>query len=236
MAKLITWVFLLNIAFRYALLKFDETNNGLLFILTRLLLLAFVVFYWFYAKRNTFDINIIAGIKWLILSLLMMGASFLIVLNVNPDQLHKYVLHFFKCLSVGGVEEFFSRYLMFSYFFAKYKRYPKTIFVVSFIFALLHISSLIFGSGLYSFIVQFEMAFLLGLILQYIFITTKNLLIVISIHTIINFWGTYQSLGSTYIRDKMVSEDFIFSQLSILIIYLIVIPLFLWGLKINKYH
>jgi membrane protease YdiL (CAAX protease family) len=144
-------------------------------------------------------------------------------------------LHLIRCISVGGLEEFLFRYLIFVYFLEKFKRYLSSIFFVSLIFALFHISNLFFGSGLYSFILQIETAFIIGLILQYIFLKTNNLIIVITIHALFNFFGTYHSLESTQINEYIGFKDFITSQILILVIYAILIPIYLWGLKINKY-
>jgi membrane protease YdiL (CAAX protease family) len=235
MYKLITWVFLLNLFFRFIILNIDASNTSILFIISRLLLLVFIIYYWHYKNKNTFDYRILKSKKWFIISVLLIVICFLFIVEGKIQLTQKYLLHLIKCISVGGLEEFLFRYLIFVYFLEKFKRYLSSIFFVSLIFALFHISNLFFGSGLYSFIFQIETAFIIGLILQYIFLKTNNLIIVITIHALLNFLGTYRTLESTQINEYIVFKDFITSQILILVIYAILIPIYLWGLKINKY-
>ncbi len=236
MYKLITWVFLLNLFFRFIIMYVDEANADIFHIISRLLLLGFIIYYWYYKNKNTFDYRILKSRKWFIISILLLGVSFLFIENEHIQLTQKHLMHLFRCISVGTLEEFFSRYLIFVYFLEKFKRYTPSIFFVSLIFALLHISNLFFGSDLYSFIYQIEIAFIIGLILQYIFLKTNNLIIVITIHTLINFFGTYRTLGSIHTDESIIFKDFITNQIMILVIYAIFIPIYLWGLKINKYN
>lgn len=235
MYKLVTWVFLINLFLRFIIINNDEVNTGILHILSRLLLLAFIIYYWYYKNKNSFDYRILKSKLWLIISVLLLVASFLFIVNGRIQLTQKYLLHLIRCISVGGLEEFLFRYLIFTYFLEKTKRYSYSIFLVALIFALFHISNLFLGSGLYSFIYQIETAFIIGLILQYLFFRTNNLIIVITIHALINFFGTYRSLESTHINAYIVFKDFITNQIMILVVYAIFIPIYLWGLKINKY-
>lgn len=236
MFKLITWVFLLNLFFRFIINNIDAANTDILIIISRLLLLAFIIYYWYYKNTNTFDFRILHSKKWFIISVLLIITSFLFVVNRRIPLTQHYIVHLIKCMSVGTLEEFFSRYLIFVYFLEKFKRYPTSVFLVSLIFALFHISNLIFGSGVYSFIIQIEIAFIIGLILQYIFLRTNNLIIVISIHTLLNFLGTYRNIESIHTDELIIFKDFITNQIMILVFCAIFIPIYLWGLKINKYN
>lgn len=235
MYKLITWVFLLNLFFRFIIINIDASNTSILFIISRLLLVAFIIYYWYYKNKNTFDYRILKSKKWLIISVLLIVVSFILIVDGSVQLTQKYLLYLIKCLSVGGLEEFFFRYLVFGYFLEKLKRYPTSVFLVSLIFALFHISNLFLGSGLYSFIYQIETAFIIGLILQYLFLRTNNLIIIITIHALINFFGTYRNIENIQINQSIVFKDFITGQIMILVIYAIFIPIYLWGLKINKY-
>jgi membrane protease YdiL (CAAX protease family) len=132
---------------------------------------------------------------------------------------------------VGILEELLFRYIAFDYFFSKSKNYVHSAALVSLLFALFHISNLFSGSSIFSVINQIEVAFLFGLLLQFVFLKTNNLVIVSTIHALINFIGSNTSVDNNTIIEHITFHDFIFNQLLILIIYVIFIPIYNWGLK-----
>jgi uncharacterized protein len=232
MYKLLLWVFVLNLILKLLLINVPFISYDILFILSRLLLTLYIIYIWFILKNNTFNYGILSNKKWLILSILITLLCFLIVTkNIETEILSRYYLLLVECITVGFLEEFLFRYIAFDYFFSKSKKYAHTAVLVSLLFALFHISNLFTGSSIFSVINQIEVAFLLGLLLQFVFLKTSNLIIVSTIHALINFIGSNTSLANNNIVEHISFHDFILNQLLILIIYLIFIPIYNWGLK-----
>lgn len=232
MYKLLFWVFILNFILKLLLINIPFISYDILFILSRFLLTLYIIFIWFKFKKNTFNYSILYNKKWIILSILVTLICFLIITkNVENKNLDKYYLLLVECISVGILEELLFRYIAFDYFFSKSKKYEHSATLVSLLFALFHISNLLSGSSIFSVINQIEVAFLFGLLLQFVFFKTKNLIIVSTIHALINFIGSNTSLENKTLIEHITFHDFIFNQILILFIYIIFIPVYKWGLK-----
>ncbi len=232
MYKLLFGVFILNLIFKLALINIPFISNDVLFILSRFLLTLYIIFIWFKLKKNAFDYRILYNKKWIILSVLLTLVCFLIITkNVENKILGRYYLFLIECLSVGFLEELLFRYIAFDYFFSKSKKYEHTAALVSLLFALFHISNLFSGSSIYSVINQIEVAFLFGLMLQFVFLKTNNLILVSTIHALINFIGSNSSVENNTIIEHITFHDFIFNQILIVFIYIILMPIYNWGLK-----
>lgn len=235
MFKLILWTFTLNLIFKLIIQNISNYNSTVLFIVSRFLLVIFVLFIWCKLKKNRFDYNVVKSKKWLIFSIVLIVICFSIVTKeTNQLEVNGYYLLLLECLSVGFLEELLFRYIVFDYFLLKTKKYKKSILTTSLIFALFHVSNLFSGSSIYSIINQIEFAFIIGLILQLVFIKTNNLVIISSIHGLINFLGSNSSLTDHLEIQKISFNDFIMNQLFILVIYLMVVPIYFWRLRYDR--
>jgi len=235
MFKILLWTFTLNLFFKFIIQNSSNYNSTALFIVSRYLLIAFILFVWYKLKKNRFDYNVLKSKKWLIFSIVLIVICFSIVTKeTNQLLVNQYYLLLLECLSVGFLEELLFRYIVFDYFLIKTKKYKVSIVLASLIFALFHISNLFSGSSIYSTINQIEFAFIIGLVLQFIFIKTKNLIIISTIHALINFLGTHSGLTRHIEIKEITFNDFIMNQLFILVIYLMVVPIYFWRLKYDR--
>ena len=238
MYKLLFWVFSLNLILKFFIqISTISSYNFWLELLRRCCLVFFIIYFWYKMEKNKFHSKIFKSVKWLFFSFTLLLASFLVIVK-ETDLINtkKNIWLIFECLSVGILEELLFRYIVFDYLLNTSKKFKKSILLTSFLFAIFHVSNLFFGSSLYSTIIQIEFAFLLGLLLQLIFIKTKNLIIVNSIHAVINFFGSQSSLTTNQTIEKVSFNDFVLNQILILLIYLIILPLYFWKVKNDKFN
>lgn len=236
MYKLLIWVFILHLALRY-IIGFLTEVTVIHFIISRVFLIVFIVYVWFYRRNNIFDYNILKSKKWSSVGFVMLSICFILIIRDVPgNERGKYYIHLIQCISVGIFEEFLFRYIVFTYLLKETNRYKYSIILASFLFALLHGTNLFTGATIFAVINQIEIAFLVGLFLQFIFLKTNNLVIVICIHALLNFLGSYNNLNTNNLQDSITISDFFSTQLVFLVIYMIFIPLYLWGLKVNNYR
>lgn len=149
-------------------------------------------------------------------------------------------------ISVGFFEEFFFRVLIFGYVCYLYsnsepyskKNYYKEIIITSLLFAMLHITNIFNSDYDYvSVINQIMIAFLLGLVLQSIFIRTNNIWFNAILHGMINYNG---SISEELIKIKSTVSDSsdgnsIFQTLiTVLIFSVILIPICYFLIKKKK--
>jgi membrane protease YdiL (CAAX protease family) len=107
----------------------------------------------------------------------------------------EYVMYIFKTFSVAFWEELLFRYYLFTIIFYHLSRKMNAYAVVlltSLIFALIHFLNL-FNPNIFklSIIIQVFFAFGIGVLLQSIFLRTKNLMTAMVIHFAVNIFGTY---------------------------------------------
>ena len=109
-----------------------------------------------------------------------------------------HITYLLLCISVGFLEEFFFRILIFGYVcysFNNYssnlkKNYYKEIIITSLLFALAHLTNIFNSDYDYvSVINQIMIAFLLGIVLQSIFIRFNNIWFNAILHGMINYNG-----------------------------------------------
>lgn len=234
MYRLLFGIFTLNLILRYLILSsnYNDNSQTILFTLSRLILIAVIILIWSKRHKNHFNYEILKGYNWMFYSLVIIIIIFLqITKNVPESSFKDYYYLLSECVSVGILEELLFRYLVFYYFLNATQDITQSTIKTATIFALFHISNLFFGASIYSIINQIEIAFIFGLLLQLIFIKTNNLLIISAIHASINFIGSHSTLAKNNPTTNFSFDDFIFNQLFILIIYLLIVPLCLWKLK-----
>lgn len=131
-----------------------------------------------------------------------------------PIQDH--VLYLVSCLSVAVFEEYLFRVYVFDGLSKVYdsKKLVRVILVTSLLFAVAHgTNALQPGAILYGVIVQIFFAFGIGILFQSLLIRFKNVLLVIVLHTIVNYLGAYKSqlLHIERISEQYTFEDFLMS-------------------------
>lgn len=197
-----------------------------------------VLFLFFLAKKWTF-LKLNRIFKFNIGLYLFVGIILAITLfKTIPLIGIKYSLvdlsaNLFLCLCVGLFEEVLFRWIVFGFVVVSLPNMNlfKQILLSSFVFAIFHIVNLLSGRiTIYSTINQIELAFVIGLFFQCMFIKFRNIILVVILHGLFNFWGMYNTslLG---VESKVVEEQsefwtsFIPTQFTFLILLAIMLPL-----------
>lgn len=142
---------------------------------------------------------------WIAFSVVLLVLAFDRMEEITSDAAGigrlEILLFLLLCLGTGYFEELLFRVFVFSGFFYKgYKskvlkqRYIKSILWTSILFALAHFSN-IFSKEyeVYGVITQMFFAFFLGVLLQGLFIRSKSIFLVGTLHGLINFFGSYSA-------------------------------------------
>ncbi|MGI9526835.1 MAG: CPBP family intramembrane glutamic endopeptidase [Weeksellaceae bacterium] len=154
-----------------------------------------------------------------------------LVENYSSNSLDNFTF-LSSCLSVGVFEELFFRIFIF-FFVLKilYNRKNKllySILLTSFIFGFSHLSNL-FNPEFHkiSVVNQVLFAISIGLLLQSLYIKTKSLSVIICLHTLINYFGSYKKhllFGEIEnLESQYTFNDFVTTFISILIFTIIII-------------
>jgi len=182
-------------------------------ILLSLLTLFFIVKWNLVKIKRLFKNNKI--VFPLILTSIFMSVKFVINSATEQNILiidTNHFLFFFSCLSVGLFEELFFRvfvfYFLSTFCFSGKNNLIKSILATSLIFGLIHFTN--FFNPDYdklSVINQMFLAFSLGILLQSLFIKSKNLYLIIIVHALINYLGSYKSRLFDIVRELSDSEN-----------------------------
>lgn len=171
-------------------------------------------------------------------SLVILSYGFINTVIDNSEILTKmgHTVFLISCLTTGIFEELFFRIYVFYYILKLFDEERKnkillTLFFSSLIFGLAHITN--FFNPNYvkiSIINQVFFAFSLGVLFQSIYIRTKSIVFITTLHSLINYFGTYKIFLSNQVEstsDVSYSfNDFLSTFISILVITLVfIIPL-----------
>lgn len=216
-------------------------SKFLLIIATVILLIKYSLLIKFkYNKRSIF-FTIISFIITLLAFLFIKNE---IVINRLIIDNYKHFLFLLSCFAVGLFEELFFRIFMFLFMlkiFEKDKRrLLKSIILTSIFFGIAHYSNFL-NPEYYtlSVINQSLFAISIGILLQSLYIRFNSLIFIVTIHTLINYLGSYKSklfeINQNFNTDYETG-DFLSTLLSIVIFSIIVIiaSYFLVG-KSNAY-
>ncbi len=182
-----------------------EYSRFLISGITKTILLAFT-FYLIWI--NNIKINKRSSLKKsVIYSLVSLSLIFFIVKYYNNEILKtkgeitqsEHLYFFYQCISTGFFEELFFRVLIFEIIVKYYQNLPsKTHFreavITSGIFAIVHLANL--NNTSYDFegvIVQILFAFLFGLLAQSILYKTNSIILIGTLHGLINYVGMIRS-------------------------------------------
>lgn len=166
------------------------------------------------------------------LFLIVVSLRFSLPFIGDKYSINTLLAYYFNCLSTGAFEEIFCRWIVFSYLVVVLSKVGmfKQILLASFIFAIFHILNFLSGhASFYSTINQIEIAFILGLLFQCLFIKFQNIILVILMHSLVNFHGMF---NSTFNQQTEIIEtgsefwtSFVPTQVSMLILLAIMLPL-----------
>lgn len=107
-----------------------------------------------------------------------------------------HVLFFLSCVCVAIFEEFLFRVYVFDRLLKEYtsKKMIRVLFITSTLFALAHAGNALRpGVIVYGVLVQIVFAFGMGILFQALLFRFKNVLLIITLHAIINYLGAYKS-------------------------------------------
>lgn len=174
----------------------------------------------------------------------LIHAHRLVNLQSSPVSNVRFILYFIHCLITGFYEEFLFRLLIFgmvsAYLLSLHKQSIfKSVFFSSLIFALCHLTNL-FDIN-YDYIGVFNQvlfAFLIGFVLQSIYLKCRNIFVVAIFHAIINFTGTFNSklLLTTHSSIPEINLNQVCNTLLTFIAFgiVIVLPISLYCLRGTK--
>ena len=151
-----------------------------------------------------------------------------------------HTLFFMVCVTVAIFEEYLFRVYVFDALLKVYtpKKMIRVILITSALFALAHGGNALRpGVHIYGVIVQIVFAFGIGIFLQALLFRFKNVILIITIHALINYLGSYKSqlLFLERVAEEYTLNDFIMSLgimmgMNIVIVlpisYLLLQPLF----------
>lgn len=216
-------------------LNFLEDKIVTKFILLVLTLL--YIFWYFKFPKNFFFKNYMI---YFIISiiLIIISYNFLDNLITNKNSIYKFTLY---CLLTGIFEELFSRVFVFFVFLTLFQNdIKKGIIYSSILFGLLHLSNLFDNDVIVlSVITQVIFASVISYFLFGLLIKTKNIVVPITVHFLMNYFGSYNGILTEM---KKTTEYDINSFLStiffLVILSFIIIPItnFLINSKIKTWH
>lgn len=119
-----------------------------------------------------------------------------VISQLNGISELNHLLFFLSCLCVATFEELFFRKYLFQKISNKYtgKKIMFSVIITNIFFGLAHASNFL-NSGVIKItvITQIILAFGLGVLFQSLLLKFKNIILIICLHTIVNYLGTYKS-------------------------------------------
>jgi membrane protease YdiL (CAAX protease family) len=213
--------------------QFIYTSKIVLKIFLSLITIFFIIKWGLIKGRKIFKNNKI--VIPLLLILIFISVKLVISNSTEQNVLLLPINHFLffsSCLSVGMFEEFFFRILVFYFLstvcFSEKNNLIKSILISSLLFGLMHFTN--FFSPDYdklSVINQMFLAFSLGILLQSLFIKFKNIYLIIIIHALINYLGSYKSRLFDITREVVDSTNTVNDLIQTLIIIFVITVLFI---------
>lgn len=202
-------------------------SKFLLVIITVILTLKYSLIRFKYNKTS---------IVFTIISFIITLLAFLFIKNeIVVNRLiiddYKHFLFLLSCFTVGLFEELFFRIFMFLFMLKIFekdrRRLLKSIILTSIFFGIAHYSNFL-NPEYYTFSVinQSLFAISIGVLLQSLYIRFNSLIFIVTIHTLINYLGSYKSklfeINQNFNTDYETG-DFLSTLLSIVIFSIIVI-------------
>lgn len=177
-------------------------NNLLIKIISKLILLIITIILLKYSLIIKFKFSK-RSIFFLAASVIITSLAFLyirdeIVSNKLAIDSYNHFLFLLSCFSVGLFEELFFRIFMFLFmlkiFEGDNRKFLKSITITSLLFGLAHYSNFLDPEyDVLSVLNQSLFAVAIGILLQSIYIRTNSLIFIVTIHSLINYFGTYKS-------------------------------------------
>ncbi len=173
------------------------------------------------------------------ISLFLISFSFY---NINSEiennhlsiSFSKHLIYLSSCFAVGLFEELFFRVLIFSFSLKILEKHSnqlvRTILLTSIIFAVAHFSNFLNPDYFHiSVINQSLFAFSIGILFQSIYMKSNSIILIVTLHTLINYFGSYKSKLFETANSNEVAysfDDFVSTFISIIIMtFIVVIPI-----------
>ena len=180
----------------------DETTSEILGIVIRIVL---SVVLWRYVgariRKEYFQNN------WFVFPVVVFLVLFTIYQKFGPGGEHslsffsyKHLIHSLSTASTGLFEELLCRAALFFAILKQLgkKQVWKAVILTSLFFAIAHLPNMFRPEGVnFSVISQIVFAFGGGLLFQSLFIRFQNLFLVVVLHSLINYWGTFSRMYET---------------------------------------
>lgn len=190
-------VLIANIIFQ--LINSTFFNQSLIFETFHKTILTFFIF--ILLKYNEFPINLSFTksnlLYWAVCIIAIISSYFLLKSLIREQNLliqpSKNLFFLLSCLSVGWFEEILFRiFIFFSVCKTSFgKTISKTIYTTSILFALAHLTGI---NSLGPYILnQLIFAFGIGYLLQSIYLNTSSFILIVTLHGLINYFGSYKS-------------------------------------------
>lgn len=229
----IIFIILVNSVLTRLIVSIEVTGNLVLILKIIIkILLSILTIYLLKTNGEKLNFRINASI---FISSIVIFCSFYYLQNSQID-IFCNMFFLISCFSVALFEELLFR--KYTYYHinrnVKKKKVFNGILITSSIFALAHLVNLLRDYEVYSVINQLFFAFGIGVLLQFVYVKTNNLFYCITMHGLINYYGTFNSYFNEKVRIDSTYEfsDFISSLLFINIMNaIIIIPIYYYFRK-----
>ena len=169
-------------------------------ILSKILLAAIsMVFILRYGFNNVLRNGIRVFSIWTLVALALLIMAFLKMEQILAPQDISAIMNLkflVYTLSTGFFEEIFFRVFVFYFIFRSMKNSENVIWKstlwASFCFGLAHVTNLLDGFDTISLIIQIGFAMIVGIILQGVYLRTMSIILIGTLHGLINYFGTYR--------------------------------------------
>ncbi len=150
---------------------------------------------------------------WILVCIIVLLFSYFNTFSlINQQNLavsnYKQITYFFKYLIGGFYEEFLIRIIVFGFIYKimNYKNLFISIVLASLIFSFIHLVNLISPDyNILGVINQMLLTLILGIIFQFIFIKTSNILTVVTLHALFNYFSTRDS--TLFEKEILIPND-----------------------------
>lgn len=235
-----------NVFFKQLLYRVFDGNFFLYSLVFKMVLILLILLF-IYKSQVFKSIKITSrNIPYVLFSITLLVSSYfylekIISQSVLERNNMSSVLFLFSCIATGIFEELTFRVFTYNILLDILKNRARKIVLsavyASLLFSVAHIGNIFLPNfHVFSLILQMVFAFAVGLVLQATYIRTKSLTLIMSLHAIINYFGSYKSYlfepaDSAQEADTLM--DF-FSSLFFIILFLVLIVWPIFKLLIRK--
>jgi membrane protease YdiL (CAAX protease family) len=198
-----------------------------------------------YYKRKFFKNNFIFSALIIVVTLFSYSNTQKVIVSNHFDiNTYLHIVFIFKCFATGFFEEIVFRVFLFnsiiqSHIFLQKKNIFTSYILTSVLFGLVHFTN-VSTSDFFNVLNQVLLAFGLGMIFQVLLAKYNNILFISSLHSLINYFGTRNSVLFCFKEsdNETVSIYEVFMNLSVFVILDLIIIVYVYyfikGLDLEK--